>query len=205
MTTTFVFCRHGESEVNAANHREETSEANSPLTELGHKQSELLANSLISFITQPSYLNHSINILISNLDRAINTSKPFLQLLKTKQIDFTHQHRNEIIEYLGPHKIIGPELQQKGISKDESWSNFIDNRVFAFFEELKSYPPNSVNILFSHGYFLSALLSIIAVQGEYHGHQRVAFELENCSRTIVTFNHNTRWFKIHKVSEAIIQ
>lgn len=195
--TTFIFCRHGESELNAKNHKEETDEANSPLNLVGIVQSEILAKKLILLIQQQKYQDHKINVLISNLDRATDTAKPFLKLLEENGIPFEKTYRNDIIEYLGPHKILKEDLQSKGIKLDKNWQSFIDQRVFPFFEQLKIYAPGTVNIVFSHGYFIAALLAIIAVQGEYHGYQRVAFELDNCSKTIVTFNHNTKWFSIH--------
>lgn len=191
--TTFIFCRHGESELNAANHKEETQEANSPLTQLGKQQSEILAKSLFSMVNN----QQPLNVLISNLDRAIDTSTPFLNLLRENKIPFTHEFRNDIVEYLGPHKILDDRILERGITLDKNWADFIDFRVFKFFQELSTYPVDSVNVIFSHGYFIAALLAIISVQGEYHGHQRVAFELENCSKTVVTLNHNTKWFGIH--------
>jgi broad specificity phosphatase PhoE len=192
--TTFIFCRHGESELNAANNREETQEANSPLTPLGKQQSEILAKSLFDLVSKNQ---QTLNILISNLDRTIDTSEPFLELLRENNIPFTHEFRNDIVEYLGPHKILDQQLLERRITLDKNWKEFIDKRVFKFFRELTTYPANSMNIIFSHGYFISALLAIIAVQGEYHGDQRVAFDLENCSKTIVTLNHTNYWFIIH--------
>lgn len=194
--TTFVFCRHGQSELNALNHKEETSDANSPLSSTGKKQSEKLAKNLVQLI-QNSYRSHSIKVIVSTLDRALDTAKPFLNLLDINNIRYEKTETNQIIEYIGPHKQLEQSLADKGIKSDETWSNFIDSRVYTFYQSLMQVEQNTICFVFSHGYFLSSLLSIIAVQGEYHGNQRVGFDISNCSKILVTFDHSTKYWLIH--------
>lgn len=195
--TTFVFCRHGQSELNAQNHKEETPVVNSPLSTTGKKQSEKLAKNLLQLI-QNSYRSHSIKIIISTLDRALDTAKPFLNLLDTNNIRYEKVVTNEIIEYIGPHKQLEQTIVDKGIKSDETWSNFIESRVYQFYQSLlNDSEPNCIWFVFSHGYFLSSLLSIIAVQGVYHGDQRVAFDLGNCSKILVTLDHSLKRWSIH--------
>ena len=201
MTTHFIFCRHGQSEINASGLKEETSEANSSLTDVGKEQSKKLAHALWTLI-HTRFFGLKMRIVVSTLDRAMDTSAPFIDLLNPNQIEYELTYRNEIVEHLGKHKILDEKLLKRGLKKDDTWDNFINNRVFPFFQELCSFPPNCIVIFFTHGYFLSSLLSIIAVQGQYHGTQRAAFDPENCSMTYVTLNHDTKFWSIKKFSDT---
>lgn len=208
-----LYVRHAESTANVAKEKVNSGIAtlediyhsnilDPDLTDTGLKQANELSQHLYNLILQKGYSN--VKVIVSPFIRTMKTSQAFLNKLQENNINHSVTKLVEIVEYIGDHKEITPELQKMGIKYD-NWEKFVA-RVKSFNTYLKneiSKKEHDITIIFGHGLFFSVLLSYQAVQENIDAFH-TCFDLANCSISSITYtsSETKRPWKIHGIGSV---
>ncbi len=187
-----VLVRHGEtiSNLNIMNNTFEPNKKhlNTPLSNLGHQQ----AKNVFDYLTQIGFIPD--RIIISRLERAHDTAKPFIENFNTlvsyntKITEYNYSHDEEINDNHG-----------RWTYKKETYEEFI-KRINEEFTQIKNYGSVEMpkqTIIFTHSHVISTILtnSIFNIFSE----SNIFFHLSNCSITCLDIDENNK-IHIHAVN-----
>lgn len=176
-----IVLRHGETAYNNAKRIQGHIDA--PLSTKGQKQAEKLAGKLIEHVSK-----EPVAVYSSDLQRAVQTAAPFIDLLKKRRRKFTFETtpvlREIFLGYIWQGKTKDQLINQKGKkgpSLFELWLKYPKNiippgaesmqafykRATGFIEDItippKKMPPFAV--VFTHGGVVSILLNYVEGRG----------------------------------------